>query len=360
MIPMCFKAGSRDVHVRSTGEGWRWFRRTAALIGSALLLPVSLLAQQVTNAPARGHSSSPRAPVRSPSPRPGPQPPPAPPAMKSPVEFFRELLAMNGAERQAALTNRSPESRKVILAKLREYASLNSDERELRLQVTELRWYLWPLMNVPPTNRPAELAGIPPAFRPLVERRLSEWDKLSPDVRGKLLENEATIRYFTEIQDLSNERKQRVLETLTPAQRRKLEEGIDKWNKLGDAERQQLAVDFNQFFNLTEPERERALRTLSVPERRQIEKALQTFGRLPAAERARCLSSFEKFANLSLFQRQQFLQNAARWRLMTPVERQAWRELVTKVSPPLPPDLPPLPATTRSTQPSPAMATNGN
>jgi hypothetical protein len=267
---------------------------------------------------------------------------------------------MNAAERKAALTNRSPESQKVIMAKLREYASLNTDERELRLQVTELRWYLWPLMNVPATNRPAELADIPPTFRPLVETRLGEWDKLSPEVRTKLLENEATIRYFTEISGVTPEQKQRILDALTPAQRQKLEEGLDKWNKLGDAQRQQLAVNFNQFFNLTEAEREKALRTLSAPERRQIEKTLQTFGRLPPSERARCISSFEKFANLSLVQRQQFLQNAERWRLMTPAERQAWRDLVNKVSPPLPPDLPPLPFSPRTTQTSQAMATNGN
>src|SRR5437763_6112190 len=58
----------------------------------------------------------------------------AEPTAKSPVEQFRELLAMNVVERKQALTNRPPEIRKRILAKLREYESLKPDERELRLQ----------------------------------------------------------------------------------------------------------------------------------------------------------------------------------------------------------------------------------
>ena len=68
---------------------------------------------------------------------------------------------MNAAERKQALTNRSPEGQKLILAKVREYESLPPDERELRLRVTELRWYLLPLMTAPATNRPAQLAMIP-------------------------------------------------------------------------------------------------------------------------------------------------------------------------------------------------------
>ena len=51
----------------------------------------------------------PRAPARVRPPAPPAPLPPLPPS-RSPISFFRELLAMNAAERKQALTNRSPES----------------------------------------------------------------------------------------------------------------------------------------------------------------------------------------------------------------------------------------------------------
>src|SRR5688572_19384966 len=72
------------------------------------------------------------------------QQPPLPPVpvAKSPVDAFRELLAMNPAAQRAALTNRTEESRQGLVAKIREYQRMDPDDRELRLVATELRWYL--------------------------------------------------------------------------------------------------------------------------------------------------------------------------------------------------------------------------
>src|SRR5258708_38591687 len=73
--------------------------------------------------------------------------PPPMPSAKSPVDFFRDLLAMNQEERNKFLADRPPESQKLILAKLREYESLEPDQRELRLKATDLRFYLRPLLT---------------------------------------------------------------------------------------------------------------------------------------------------------------------------------------------------------------------
>src|SRR5205814_2205773 len=97
--------------------------------------------------------------------------PPLPSPPRPPVEFFRELLAMNAAERNAALTNRSPEDRKLILAKVREYKALKPDQLQLRLQATELSWYLLRLMRMASTNRAIQLAELPVAIRKNVEDR---------------------------------------------------------------------------------------------------------------------------------------------------------------------------------------------
>ncbi len=329
------------------------------LVVAALLCPATLTAQVQGDPPWKSDRS--RAAAKADTSV------PIPPtvAVKSPVDFFRDLLAMNGVERRDALTNRSPESRKIIMAKLREYAALSPNERELRLQATELRWYLWPMMKTPATNRAAQVSGIPAAPRALVESRLKEWDELSSDVRKDLLENEATLKFFTEIHGLNSTQLQAMQERMTPAERQKLQEGIDRWNRLGDGQRRNLGERFNQFFELTDREQDRALNTLSTAERRQIETTLRSFGKLPADERAECIRSFEKFASLNLIQRQLFLKSAERWKVMTPNERQAWRELVNKVPsavspPPLPPEPPPLPLVRNAGNSVQPVATNGN
>ena len=335
--------------------------RLAALLSAGHLLSASLLVQAATNPPVVAPSNSAVVGPLLPRPPMPPAPPPLMPMSRSPISFFRDLLAMNPAERKQALTNCSPEGRTQILAKVREYESLDPDERELRLRVTELRWYLLPLMTRPATNRPAQLAMIPEKHRKLIEDRLQEWDKLAPDVRKELLANEATIQYLAEIEGRTAEQRRRMIEAISPARRAALEQGITKWNSLPEDQRRKMLSRFREFFELTAKEKQKALNTLSGPERKQLEKTLRTFGNLPPDQRDQCIRSFEKFAGLSLAERQQFLKSAERWQAMSPPDRQAWRELVRKVPPPSPPPLPPpLRASLRPLPPMPPVATNRN
>jgi len=124
---------------------------------------------------------------------------PVPPAMKSPVDFFRELLAMTPSQRAQALTNRPPETRKLILAKVREYLSLNADELELRLKATELEWRLVPLMKASPTNRAPQLAALSEDDRKMIEARLKEWDQLPESVKTNLLDRRESIRLYIQM-----------------------------------------------------------------------------------------------------------------------------------------------------------------
>jgi hypothetical protein len=329
---------------------YQQFRMAAAIAAALFLVPRQAPAQASPGPAPRAATNG--LPALSPLLAPAPS--------KSPVALFRELLAASSsAELDKLMAGRSPETRKLILAKMREYKSMKADQRELRLRVTELRWYLLPLMNRPATNRVELLSRIPAEDRAPVEERLREWDKLPADVQKQLLENEATIRYFTEVQCGTN-----AVSNLTPARREKLQEGIDKWNRLPEDQRLSLAYRFNQVFDLSPREKDAALRTLSEPERRQIERTLEAFGNLQPSQRAQCIRSFEKFASLSLEERQQFLKNAERWKVMTPEQRQAWRDLVSR-APLLPsvsarvrfPPPPPLPVTAH---PIPRVATNGN
>jgi hypothetical protein len=305
-----------------------------AILAAVLTLSQALFAQApATQAKQPG--------TRTANPVPEPEPPLAP---KSPIEFFRELLAMDVGERHNALADRSPENRKLILAKVRQYESLNADQRELRLRVTELRWYLLPLMKAPATNRAAQLDLIPADIRKLIEDRLREWDKLPTASQTELLDNEVTMRYLTEIKDADEDERRRILATLSEARRELLLRGLDRWGEMSESQRQQMTRRFDQFFELTTAEKERTLGMLSEPERRQMEKTLRVYSTLTSAQRAQCLRSFQKFANLDLAERQQFLKNAERWKQMKPAERQSWRELVNQL-PLVPPDveLPPVP-----------------
>ncbi len=297
-------------------RGWLWL--VTALIASPLF------AQASTNLP--------------------PALPPLPTA-QSPVDIFRTLLALPPAEQKQYLATRTPETRQRILAKLREYESLKPDPRELRLRATELRWFLMPLLNSPAPNRAAQLALIPDTLRQPVDDRLREWDKLPATAQRELLENEATLDYFTQLQTGTEEQKQAARQNLSPARREKLEAGIAGWQTLPAPQREKMLARFSQFFDLTAAEKTKALHNFSDTERQQMEKTLTHFAKLPKPQREQCVQSFAHFTAMNLDERQQFLKNAERWKLMPPEERRRWRELVQKVppQPPLPPEIPPLP-----------------
>lgn len=237
------------------------------------------------------------------------------PTLRSPVDSFRALLALPTAERKQFLTNRTVDVQQRLGEKIREYQALTPEERELRLTVTELRWYLLPLMSAPATNRPAQLDLIPPGPRELVAARLAQWDQLTPPVQQRLLLNQQTANYFA-----GGESGPHLPASPAEQIRRKLERR------------------FNHLLELTPGEKEKVLQSLSDAERRQMENTLAAYGRLSPGQRQQCLRSFTRFTTMSPAERQEFLRNAERWSQMSPAERQAWRELVSTapLKPPLP------------------------
>ncbi|MGI8965411.1 MAG: DUF3106 domain-containing protein [Limisphaerales bacterium] len=265
--------------------------------------------------------------------------PPLPPTPQSPIDYLRELLAMNPAQREKALAAKSPEQKRIVLAKLREYEAMTPEERQLRLGATQLRWQLIPLMRLAPIARLEHLAAIPAEERSMIENRLRLWDQLPVHLQKEFLENETIIHYFLSLESSSAAQRNNLLESLPAATREKLEADLARWRLLPAGQRQQMCQRFNQFFNLTEAEKKKTLNTLSPAEQRQMENTLQTFANLSAQERTHCIESFRKFARLTAEEREQFLKNAERWRAMSPSEREAWRQIVQKA----PPEFPPLP-----------------
>jgi Protein of unknown function (DUF3106) len=242
------------------------------------------------------------------------------PQIQSPVNFFRQLLAMSPGERNLSLSNRPPEIRTRILAKVREYQSLPPDERELRLRATELRWWLTPLLRLTGAEREARLAQVPEDLRGIVRSRLTQWDIFPPALQQELLTNSPTLHYFARV-DLTD-------------------------TAAASPEQQKISEQFNRFFELTPQEKQQAINTLSPAERTQMENTLKTFEQLPATQRRQCLHNYARFAGMSAAERAEFLKNAESWAKLSPQERQTWRDLVAQIPilPPLPtPTPPPLP-----------------
>jgi hypothetical protein len=273
----------------------------------------------------------------------GPVLPPMPP----PPISFRQLLAMNPAERETLLATRSPAQRQILQQKLQEYESLPPTERAARLSCLQLRLYLRPLMEVPLSNRVERLAAVPQPDRKLVEDRLKFWDQLEPNIQKEFLKNEWVLRYILRPDTALASPGANVSSPV----RNRIERGIEDWNQLPGSKRQEILENFKTIFEFSEKEKAKVLNEFSDAERRQMQKTLHTYERLPKGQRDRCVNGFKKFAELSLPERERFLSNAEVWKSMGSEERLAWRELVTRISikPPFPPKIkaPPSPPSLR-------------
>ena len=258
------------------------------------------------------------------------------PTLKSPVDSFRALLRMPAAERQAFLSSRNTNVQERLAQKIREYQTLSPEQLDLRLKATELRWYLQSLMRSPGTNRPAQLALVPETMREMVADRLEQWDRIPPTVQQMFLTNEQAVGYLARV-DAAN--------------------APTNFPSLPARQIRQKMIDrVNRLFDLKPDEKERVLATLSDAERQQMEKTLEAFEKLSPGQRLQCLRSFKQLAEMSAAARQEFLKNAERWSQMTPAERQSWREIVRAA-----PYMPPVPLVKVPVPPKPGapVATNG-
>lgn len=270
-----------------------------------------------------------------------PKPADLPPMPPSPLQQFRSWLQMPEAERETELAKWPEEKRKILREKLQVYSSLPEPQRERRLDMLELRWYLRPLMSLSATQRAERLKAVPPPIQPLVLDRLNAWDQLDEATRHQILENEETqelvVAYFAQIR--RGVPQEEILRTMDEMKRARLRKALETWAKTSPGDRRRMA----EFFELPAKEQQRALDELSPEEKKEMEGTLKEFARLSPQQRRVCVDSFQKFAAMTPSDRSQFLRNAARWNAMTPQERETWKQLVRKL-PPLPPEpAPPFP-----------------
>ena len=234
--------------------------------------------------------------------------------------------------------DKSESKRRVLIAKIKEYNELAPEDRERRLQVLQLRFYLQPLMEMAPTNRLMQLNSIPAPYRKWVDDRLQQWDLLPPPLQRDVLETEFARDYFIQIQNSSPEQRHQILSSLPPQRRKKIEEWLHQLGKMTEQQRSKATARLSTFFELTDEERERTLDRLNPGERVHMELVLKTFRQLPPVQRQQCMESFRKFVGMTNEEREQFISNVERWREMTAAERKTWSDLVNAL-PPLPPEM---------------------
>lgn len=257
---------------------------------------------------------------------------------KSPVLFFRELLAMPADARVNALTNRSVVARTNILAKVTEYEAMTPEQREVKLRATHLRWLLLPLLRTPPDARRIEIERLDEADKQFVQDRLNRWDQLPATVQKEFLEHEATINYLIRVSPRSAKPVVLSLPPAPPGALREMEVGLTRWNGLASDDRDRMIDRFQDFFDLTPKAQTRTLNELSATERAQLEQLVKRFGSLDTEQRRRALEAFQKIVQMTAEERAQFFKNAERWQAMSQQDRQAWRNVVQRA-----PELPPIP-----------------
>lgn len=299
-------------------------------------LPLGLLGALLVAGLRAADAAPEPAAIRVPNP-----PPPRPPARRSPTDLFRELLATPPAERAAFLAQRPPAARALIESKLREFEGLSPDQRELRLRVAELQFYLSPLLRASSSERPRLLGAAPVEIRPILEKRLQTWDATPASRQRDLLDSETALSQFVRFQTSDPGVLTQVLRGVPEDQRAGVEAQWRRWTALSPDQRARQTADFQQFLDLRPAERERVLRRISAGERVRMEATLERFRGLPPEQRERAVNGFRRFLDMPPAERASFLENAAQWERLTPSEREAWRRVVERVRSPVPVPMPP-------------------
>lgn len=275
-----------------------------------------------------------------------------PPIPPSPIDQFRQWLRMPAPDREKTLRE-YPEAKQVVLRrKLLAYEAMPAEQRERRLRMLELRWYLRPLMSAPPQQRGDYLKMIPVRLHDLVTSRIEHWDALAANTRADILASdqarEMVTRYFVHLRRPPITAQE--LHPLDARQRAQLQQNLKVWKETSPSHRERMGRQLSAFFELPKADQNKALGQLSEGDRREMQKTLDAFERLSPEQRRACVESFQKFASMTPRERGAFMRNAARWQEMTLQERETWKRLVQEL-PPMPPEPLPVPPSPQAALP---------
>lgn len=261
---------------------------------------------------------------------------------ESPVFYFRRMLALSEIDREKQLAAKPEWQRKILREKLVEYSLFPAEKRDAQLQVLQLRFYLLPLMKLPPAARSNAFARVAAEWQPVVKQRLDEWDILPAALQAEVLESEMAKQYFVRLGASSPAERKAILDRFPADKRQAMERELNQWLSVPPDKRKKIFSRLDHYLEMTPEERARVWDGISDVEQQQMQLTLNAFQNLSKDQRAQCLASFQKLAEMSDSERVLFLANVERWKEMAAEERQKWRDLVGKL-PPMPPGFEPVP-----------------
>ncbi len=257
------------------------------------------------------------------------------PVFQPRTEIFRKILAMTAAQQEAWLTNRPPQVRPQLEAKIREYQAMTPEAREAVLRATELHEYLEYFIKTTATDRSNQVEQIPLEYRATVKEKLREFALLPPPLQQEVLAGKTTANYFLNPSPFAARNVHRP--NLPPPPPLPMPPApLSYLGRLSPGQRQEMYTSFQHFFELGDDDQQKILVTLPTDERGQVEKTLRDLEHLPKEQRDRGLQSISALASMPDEQRQIFFKNAELWRQLSQTERQTWRKVVVHL-PPLPP-----------------------
>lgn len=259
----------------------------------------------------------------------------------SPVHQFRGILTMPEADREKFLAGKQPAQASVLRRKIIEYRNMPGQEREFRFRQLELCRLIMPLMRLEPSERAPRLDRIPEHNRSIVEKRLVEWDRLSPAQQKAVLDDKTVLSYFFRPEAEFLQRQMDVLNIMPPDLKAKMNLELADWRNRSRAERRHMEIRLNQLLRMNQADRDKVLLAMPPSDRAQLRSTLRSFQKLTPDQREKCIEGFGRLANLSATERDQFIFSAARWQTMSPNQRELWRFLVQRLNEPaMPPPLP--------------------
>jgi hypothetical protein len=257
------------------------------------------------------------------------------PVFQPRTEFFRKVLAMTAQEQEAWLTNRPPQVRPQLEAKIREYQAMSPEAREAVLRATELHEYLEYFIKAPVANRSAQVEQVPPEYRDTVKEKLREFDLLPPELQQEVLAGKTTANYFLSPRPLAVSVMRRTTPPMPPPPMPPVP--LSYLSRLSPDRRREMYSSFQHFFDLSGDDQQKILSTLPPEQRGPVAKTLHDLESLPREQRDRGLQSISTLAGMPDEQRQAFFKNAELWQKLPPAERQTWRKVVAHL-PPMPPE----------------------
>ena len=299
-------------------------------------------------------------------------------APESPFFFFRQLLKMDPQEAEEAIQKRPEKFQEIIRKKVEEYKQMPHQQREWKLQVLDLRWYLFCGLDLSEDKLDKYVESVPEDYREIIQARLKRWFSIPAEQRASILKNARMLPWKMDEHKQSPKKDGRKDGSpdgmrdgnrgyrppmgekppgvdMPPPPREKRDgkdnppsfgkqmppppingdrRGDRKDNKFGkdpkklQSDREKwMWGELNNFFRMSNEDRKKVYKALPEKDRDKIWKVMRMLEELPPVERQNSLKILVEISEMPAEKRSAYLLGAKRWKNLSPEERRFFRVL---------------------------------